>query len=399
MTSSGSSRPARRAIVRWALRLLRREWRQHVLVVALLTLTVGGALFGTTVAYNLAPSDEGTSGSANFRFNVTVDDRPRLDEFVADAAAFFGEVELITHRDVPLAGSTEGVEIRSQDPAGRFGAAMLALVDGRFPAAAGEIALTDGSARLLDASIGDAVELGGERATVVGIVENPHKLDDEFALAAPSPTETPDAATILLHADGDYDDSVRQFESPAAPDNWSVEPRGQSEKTVAAIGVLVAATVAMSLVTLVAAAAFVVIAQRRQHQLCLLAAAGATERQVRLVMIAGGAAVGLIAAIAGAILAFAAWVVALPPLETAGGRRLGRFDIPWWTVVAGLTLAVATSLAAAWWPARTIARQPIMAALSGRPQPPRRARRSAAAAFALLAAGITAITFALDPSK
>ncbi len=33
----GGGVPARRAVIRWALRLLRREWRQQLLILALIT--------------------------------------------------------------------------------------------------------------------------------------------------------------------------------------------------------------------------------------------------------------------------------------------------------------------------------------------------------------------------
>ena len=386
-----SSRPARRAVMRWSLRLLRREWRQHLLVVSLLTVAVAGALFGATAAYNVASSHDGRFGLATHLYDISIDDRQQLDQFVADARSWFGDVDVITHRDVSVPGSTDVLEIRGQDPAGPFGAPMLAVHDGRYPMTPDEVALTDGAAALLDASVGDAVELDGLHASVVGIVENPDELDQEFALVAPSAAETPHAATILLHAD---DERVDTFRPEGAPASWSIEGRGQSEKTLAAVGVLITATVAMLLVTLVAAAAFVVIAQRRQRQLGLLAAAGATERDVRLVMIADGAGVGMIAAVSGALVAFTAWIVSVPALEKAIARRLDLFDIPWWVVIAGSLLAVTAAVAAAWWPARTIARLPVMSALSGRPPRPRRARNSAVAALVLLAGGVVCLVFA-----
>ena len=36
----GGGVPARRAVIRWALRLLRREWRQQLLILALITAAV-----------------------------------------------------------------------------------------------------------------------------------------------------------------------------------------------------------------------------------------------------------------------------------------------------------------------------------------------------------------------
>jgi hypothetical protein len=51
--------------------------------------------------------------------------------------------------------------------------------------------------------------------------------------------------------------------------------------------------------------------------------------------------------------------------------------LPWWTLATGVVLAVATSVLAARRPARTAARVPVVAALSGRPPEPKAVHRSA----------------------
>ena len=38
--------PARRAVVRWAWRLFRREWRQQLLILALITVAVAATIVG-----------------------------------------------------------------------------------------------------------------------------------------------------------------------------------------------------------------------------------------------------------------------------------------------------------------------------------------------------------------
>ena len=43
---------ARRAVIRWAWRLFRREWRQQLLVLGLLTVPVAAAVWGTSVVTN-----------------------------------------------------------------------------------------------------------------------------------------------------------------------------------------------------------------------------------------------------------------------------------------------------------------------------------------------------------
>ena len=55
--------PARRAVVRWAWRLFRREWRQQLLILALITVAVAATIVGSAVATNDPPP-------ANFGFGT-----------------------------------------------------------------------------------------------------------------------------------------------------------------------------------------------------------------------------------------------------------------------------------------------------------------------------------------
>ena len=59
------------------------------------------------------------------------------------------------------------------------------------------------------------------------------------------------------------------------------------------------ATVFLLLASLVAAGGFAVVAQRRLRQLGMLAAVGATQKHLRLVLVTNGALVGAIAAVGG----------------------------------------------------------------------------------------------------
>ena len=56
---------ARRAVVRWAWRMFRREWRQQILVVALLTVAVAAAIGSIALVYNTSPAFNGEFGSAS----------------------------------------------------------------------------------------------------------------------------------------------------------------------------------------------------------------------------------------------------------------------------------------------------------------------------------------------
>jgi putative ABC transport system permease protein len=150
-------------------------------------------------------------------------------------------------------------------------------------------------------------------------------------------------------------------------------------------------TVFLLLASLIAAAGFAVVAQRRLRQLGMLAAVGATPKHVRLVLLANGAIVGVIAAVVGTAAGLAAWLVFAPTLESALDRRVDRLSLPWALIVTTVLLAVIGAAAAAWWPGRTVARIPVVLALSGRPPRPGPARHSAIAAAALIAAGVACL--------
>jgi putative ABC transport system permease protein len=78
------------------------------------------------------------------------------------------------------------------------------------------------------------------------------------------------------------------------------------------------------------------------------------------------------------------------------GRRIDATQVPWWLVVAGMLLALVTALAAAWWPARAVARIPITQALSARLRRPRPVRGSALVAVALVVIGFVVLGRALE---
>jgi putative ABC transport system permease protein len=124
------------------------------------------------------------------------------------------------------------------------------------------------------------------------------------------------------------------------------QARGASTQGAVAAVVLGLVTVLLLLVCLVAAAGFAVVAARRQRQLGMLAAVGATRKQLRMVMVAGGAVVGAIAAAAGTAAGLAAWIAAAPRLDAFADHRIDRFNLPWGLVGAGLLLAVLTATAA-----------------------------------------------------
>jgi putative ABC transport system permease protein len=370
------------------MRLFRREWRQQLLVLTLLTVAVAFSVTGATSAVHTANDRKGRFGDASAIVHINAADPARAIAGLADLRTRFGTIDPIGHASVDVPGAVEQLDVRDQDPAGPYSAPMLRLLDGRYPTAPGDAALTRGAMRLLGSTLGASISLGGKPATVVGLVENPGELRDEFALVAPGALDARSYQVLVDVAD------PFQLHLPNTSDGpgYAVESGGVQSEEVTAL-VLSAGTLAMTFVGLIAASGFVVVAQRRQRQLGLLGAIGATDGHVRLVMIANGAIVGVVAAIVGVALGIGGWLVAAPAVESAAAQRIDRSALPWALVAGFAALSIVVATAAAWWPARAASRLPVMTALSGRPVPPRPVRRSLAVALVLVGGGVVAIAF------
>jgi putative ABC transport system permease protein len=383
-------RPASRAVVRWSLRLFRREWRQQLLVLALLTIAVAAAVMFATVAANSSSSVKEPFGGANTRITIDGHDPQLADRAVSEARSRFGPIDVTAHRSLAVPGAVEQLDVRDQDPNGLYSATLLDLRAGRYPEEAGEVALTDDAADLLGADLHERVTIDGQQAIVVGLVENPADLRDDFVLVAPGTLAAADQITVLADTTTDRGPADGGM-------GFRMEVIGSDvDQAEVAVAVLAVTTLALALVGLVAAAAFVVVAQRRQHQLGMLVAIGATDRQVRLVMLATGAITGAVAAAVGTAVGVAGWILAAPAVEEAANYRIPRTQLPWSLIAAVALLAVVVATVAAWWPARVTSRLPVMAALAGRPPAPRPVQRPLFVAVALLAGGLTAIAIA-DP--
>ena len=160
---------------------------------------------------------------------------------------------------------------------------------------------------------------------MVGIVEDPKAYDDQFALVAPGHLPSIDDVTVQIDADL----SRTQLQSFRLPSGTPGEIMGVSgtAKTQSAVAVLVLATLTLLFVGLVSVASFSVLAHRRQRALGMLGSVGATDRHIRLVMLANGAAVGIAATVLGAAVGLVGWLALLPacrPARRARRRSLRR---------------------------------------------------------------------------
>jgi putative ABC transport system permease protein len=358
--------------------MFRREWRQQVLVLALIVVALAATVLGAAVSVNNPPPAHAGFGTAQDMATLEGGAK-NLASQIASFEHRFGRVDVIENQAIAIPGSINTYDLRAQNPRGPFGQPMLSLVSGRYPAGPGQVAVTDGVAAAFNLKIGDQWRQGGQTRLVTGIVQNPQSLLDEFALVAPGQVSAPSQAIVLFDAPG------------LAPSK--IGPEVQTPASVAAGNplnpetiTLALATVGMLLIALVAVGGFTVLAQRRLRSLGMLGALGATDRNIRLVVRVNGILVGVFGALAGAILGLAGWLAYRPHLESSSHHLIGTFALPWIVIGPAIALAVLATYFAAARPARSITRVPLVAALSGRPAPPKQVHRSAVPGVVLLVA-------------
>jgi putative ABC transport system permease protein len=368
--------PARRAVVRWAWRLFRHEWRQQLLILGLIVVAVGATIVGSAVAANTPPPRTAGFGTAKDAVPFTTDNA-NTATVIASLRQRFGPVELIENQTQSVPGSITTFQLRSQDPHGPFGGPMLSLVSGHYPSAADQVAVTNGVAAEFNLRIGQTWRVGGLDRQVTGVVENPQSLLDEFALLTSGQVKSPTQIRALFDAPGVGLASIGHgAQTPA-----SVARSNPLNPETISLAVLV---LGMLLIALVSVGGFTVLAQRRLRSIGMLESSGATDRHVRLVVSANGTVVGAFGAILGFGLGLIVWLAYRPSLQQSVHHVIGVLALAWTVAIAAMVLAVVAATAAASLPARAITKVPIVQALSGRPAPPREIHRSALPGIVLL---------------
>jgi putative ABC transport system permease protein len=390
---------ARRSLSRWAARLAVREWKQRILIVLLIAVASAATLIGIAVA----SATPGTPNAGIFGTAQTLvqlpGDTPGLPGIVTKIEKAYGAASVV--EDVPITtGQAGGADLRAQDPSAPYTQALLALESGRYPAGAGQVAVTSGLAQLYGLKTGSTWRVpagagaeAGRAFTVTGIVEDPANLLDEFALVAPGqltgPGQVTSAVQVRIFLGESLDSAAASAAGDVIPASAAVStPRPDDSLLSPATIVLIVSVIGLVFIGFVATASFTVMAQRRQRALGMLASLGATEADVRFVLIADGLLAGVLGAVLGAAAALGGWLCYYPHLETATAHSIDPLNLPWAAVVIGLLLAVATSVIAAVWPGRSVSRIPVVAAISERVEPPQLVSRSLRPGLIFLAAGL-----------
>ncbi|MGH3213500.1 MAG: ABC transporter permease, partial [Trebonia sp.] len=326
----------------------------------LITVATAATVLGIAVA-SATPGtpNAGTFGTASTLVQLP-GNTPDLPGVIAKIERAYGAASVIDDQPI-VTGQAGGADLRAQDPNAPYTRVLLALDSGRYPTAAGQVAVTSGLAQLYGLRIGSiwhvpasAGASAGRAFTVTGIVENPSNLLDEFALVPPgrgAGVAAPQNVRIFLGVS--LDSAAAAAAGNVIPSSATVTAPEPTDSIVSpATIVLIVSVLGLAFIGLVASAAFTVMAQRRQRALGMLASLGATEHDVRFVLLVDGLVAGVLGAIIGGALGLGLWFWYYPHLETATAHRTDPLGLPWAAVVIGLLLAVATSVIAAAWPGR-----------------------------------------------
>lgn len=285
---------------------------------------------------------------------------------------------------------------------------MFRVVSGRPPRADDEVLV---SQQLADrgARIGSTVEVEGDKTLrVVGIGRNSTVVrggDAQTMLVVPGALAALDGTTFLIDGRGPVGwDAVKKLNTAGfsvisrevlahPPSNSDLYPELQTMSsagdaaTRAVLAIVVTAIVLQ--VVLLAGPAFAVGVRRQRRELALLAATGASPRQIRRVVLGQALVLGVLACVLAAALgtALSALVVRLGP-SVVPRLAFGPFDMQWSYVAAAVLLGSIASMVAAYVPARQASKQQVAAVLAGRRGIVRSSRGWPVVGLALVGAGL-----------
>lgn len=377
---SSLPRPARRALRRIAWRDARNNRWRTALVIAMIAIPVAGLVAASiAIATGTATPEQritGEMGAADF----VVRDLPTpLDNLPPGTGVTV--VRSVSSFTV-VAGNGIYTQLEDADPDDAIITGRYRMIDGRKPTAVGEVALSPDVLAGFGVGIGDRVTFDGLDLDVVvtGIVVRPEQTYLSTGLVTPAtidaldPSLVESVSTYLAAAPGE-ENAVLDAVVAAGGDPYGrivLERTGDLSSYFTSIGI---AVLALAETGLIAAAAFVVGTRRQLHALGLVGAVGGEARQVRAVVLYGGFTLGLIGSAVGAVVGLVIGLSLVPSLDRMTNRVIDGPVLPIPMIVAAAVLGTVAAVAAAWLPARTVARIPIVDALarrSPRPSPPGR---------------------------
>jgi putative ABC transport system permease protein len=386
-----------RALARIARSDITRHRGRSLLVIALVALPVAAMVAGIALYRTTQPTQEQEEVARMGRADLIAYNTTRANLATLLPAGSVVEPDVRLDDRIVTPGARPGVSVRAIDIEG-VATGMYRLLDGRAPKGPEESAITASVAALAEAGIGDRLELlDGPTSTVVGILENPMYLDDRLVVLDPTAIqidETSASWLIALPTGADAEAIVRSTTDPVTGEqDVLIQSRRGSGITIiggdsASGTILILGSLALVESALIASAAFAVSIRRRQRELGLLAATGATPRQLAGTVVIEGAILGLVACSVGAALGLGGAFGLSPFLDDLTHRRNPPIVVDLGGVLGPILVGYLAAMIAAVVPARTVARVPVLLALSGRRPSQTPARRTLW--FGLVAVGLAA---------
>jgi len=338
--------------------------------------------------------------------------RPRADVDVASLLpAGSVLVPRYSSRSVPLAtGGSASVQFVDLDVP--VNGSFVELVAGRAPSGPDEVAVTEVVADELgmldgDEPAGDAALTLADGSTlpVVGVVD-PSQYVDEGSLYVVASTES-DLRRDRLRAGWLVDlppmnrSELKEVAAAASaagvlfrprdsilhPEAWGMPAYDDFDATAVVAGALTVLVGLLEVVLLVGAA-FAVAARRQVRDLGLVSANGGAAPDLRRVLLAQGAVLGVVSSLAGLLVGIAAFRGLVPLWERIFGQEMWRQELDWWALGVVFLLGSLTSVVAALLPAWNVSRLTPVAALSGRFPVKQGEARAHRGAFVLAATGL-----------
>ena len=377
---------ATRAAARIGWRNITRHRGRSALVSLLILLPVAAMVAGISILRTMQPTEEeftvGQMGRADLIAALVTE-----EELLAYLPAGSQLERLVeTEGRLVLPGSRPGVALRAMQLDG-LAEGMLTLLEGRAPLGPNEAAISHSVRTLAGVEIGGSIVLDGlPPLMVVGWVENPRNLDDRAVVVDPT-TATFEAEhpqwLVGLPEGADAEAIVASTYQGSPPEGGEVQTISLASRTSGMIGIggdstsptiLVFGALALLEASLIASAAYAVSIRRRQRELGLLAAAGATSRQLAGTVVAEAALIGVLACAGGVATGVLIALAISPFLDQLTGHREGPLVIDPVGLIGPAVIGFVAALIAAYAPARSVAKLPVLRALSGRRPPEASAR-------------------------